>query len=43
MSYNIVRWVPRDRRWVVDFYSDRGDGSGFAEDLMVARRLTEAA
>lgn len=29
LSYNVIQWNPRRKRWSVEFWVDPGDGSGF--------------
>lgn len=29
LSFNVLSWEPRDSRWIVSFFADPGDGSGF--------------
>ena len=38
LSYNVITWQPDRREWLVSFFSDPGDGSGFVERRIAAGR-----
>jgi UDP-2,3-diacylglucosamine pyrophosphatase LpxH len=39
LSYNVVAWDARLRRWIASFWVDPGDGSGFRQELLSATPL----
>lgn len=38
LSYNIIEWDSQERRWMSQFFSDPGDGSGFQSQLITVHR-----
>jgi DNA repair exonuclease SbcCD nuclease subunit len=41
LSYNLLSWDCRSKRWSIAFFADHGDGSGFSEQLVAQHSVPE--